>query len=145
MPESSPTPEEALSRCQSAETAAELSVALARAHDAESLLAEIEPLAAAGRFLLDSRHQINNTLSSVLGNAELLLLDPEAVSPQAREQIRAIHNMTLRLYELVQRISAVEKDARPANAAAHLSPKRVRSLLNAHSPKDGLKQPHPLL
>jgi signal transduction histidine kinase len=144
MPETS-SKEKIPSPRQPAETSTELSVALARAENAESRLAEIEPLAEAGRFALDSRHEINNTLSSVLGNAELLLVEPEAVSPQAREQIRAIHKMTLRLYELVQQISAVEKDVRQANAAAQVSPKRARALLNTHSPEKAENQPYPLL
>jgi len=114
-----------------AATALRLGQASSRAERAERLLAELRPLAEVGRFVLDARHKINNTLSSVLGNAELLLVEPEAIGPQAREQVRAIHDMGLRLYELVQRMATVETDARKANPVNPPTPRRSRTLLPA--------------
>src|SRR5512146_1876234 len=35
-----------------------------------------------GRYMAEMRHALNNALTSVLGNAELLLLEPGAMSPQ---------------------------------------------------------------
>jgi signal transduction histidine kinase len=118
-----------------------LEQAYARAERAESLLAELRPLAEVGRFVLESRHQINNTLSSVLGNSELLLMEPKTLGSQAREQIRSIHKMSLRLYELVQRMGEVETDARKTNAAMLLPPRRSRIPLASASHEQGLTQP----
>jgi signal transduction histidine kinase len=127
-----------------AAAALRLGQALSRAERAERLLVELRPLAEVGRFVLDARHKINNTLSSVLGNAELLLLEPEAIGPQAREQVRAIHDMGLRLYELVQRMAAVETDARKANPAIPLTPRRSRTLLRAPASGTPLNRLNPL-
>jgi signal transduction histidine kinase len=59
------------------------------------------------------RHSLNNALTSVLGNSELLLLDPDALAPldpKARNQIDTIRNMALRMHEILQRFSSLEKE-----------------------------------
>ena len=56
------------------------------------------------------RHTMNNALTSVLGNAELLLLEPGAFSAGVRSQIDTIRNMALRLHEILQRFSSLEKE-----------------------------------
>ena len=127
-----------------ADAALRLGQVSSRAERAERLLAEMRPLAEVGRFVLESRHKINNTLSSVLGNAELLLVEPETIGPQARTQIRAIHNMSLRLYELVQRMAAVETDARKAGSAMPGTSPRSRTLLTTPSRRNRLDQPNRL-
>ena len=66
--------------------------------------------AALGRYMLDSRHGFNNALTSVLGNAELLLLDGEKLPPEMREQVDTIHDMALRLHEMMQRFSSLETE-----------------------------------
>jgi signal transduction histidine kinase len=63
-----------------------------------------------GRYLLEMRHSFNNALTSVLGNAELLLLEPGAVSAQVREQIDTMHSMALRMHEIMQRLSSLEAE-----------------------------------
>ena len=63
-----------------------------------------------GRYLLEMRHSFNNALTSVLGNAELLLMEPGAVSAQVREQIDTIHSMALRMHEIMQRLSSLEAE-----------------------------------
>ncbi len=62
--------------------------------------------------MLDMRPSVNNALTSVLGNADLLLLDAESIHPDAREQIRTIHTMALRLNEIMQRFSSVAAEMR---------------------------------
>jgi signal transduction histidine kinase len=66
--------------------------------------------AALGKYMLDARHGFNNALTSVLGNAELLLLEPAALPERMREQIDTIHNMALRLHEMMQRFSSLESE-----------------------------------
>lgn len=63
-----------------------------------------------GRYMLEMRHSFNNALTSVLGNAELLLLEPGAVSAQVREQIDTMHSMALRMHEIMQRLSSLEAE-----------------------------------
>jgi len=86
--------------------------ATARAQRAERVAAEIQRNATLGRYMLDMRPSVNNALTSVLGNADLLLLDPRPIHPDAREQIRTIHTMALRLNEIMQRFSSVAAEMR---------------------------------
>jgi signal transduction histidine kinase len=86
--------------------------ATARAQRAERVSAEIQRNATLGRYMLDMRPSVNNALTSVLGNADLLLLDPRPIHPDAREQIRTIHTMALRLNEIMQRFSSVAAEMR---------------------------------
>lgn len=86
--------------------------AVARARRAEQAAAASQRFAALGRYMLDVRHSFNNALTSVLGNAELLLIDPGAFTPEVREQIETIRTMSLRLHEIMQRFSSLESEMR---------------------------------
>jgi signal transduction histidine kinase len=86
--------------------------ATARAQRAERIAAEAQRNAILGRYMLDMRPSVNNALTSVLGNADLLLLEPGQIHPDAREQIRTIHTMALRLHEIMQRFSSVAAEMR---------------------------------
>jgi signal transduction histidine kinase len=70
----------------------------------------LERQAHLGRYMLEMRHTLNNTLTSVLGNSELLLLEPGSLSAGARSQIETIRNMSLRMHEILQRFSSLEKE-----------------------------------
>ena len=72
--------------------------------------AQMEHQAALGRYMLEVRHNLNNALTSVLGNSELMLLDSETLSPTLRPQLETIHNMTLRMNEIMQRFSSLQKE-----------------------------------
>jgi len=77
--------------------------------------------AALGRYILEMRHGLNNALTSVLGNSELLLLEPETLAPLAppvRSQIDTIRNMALRIHEILQRFSSLEKELNVAQKQA---------------------------
>lgn len=67
--------------------------------------------AALGRYMAESRHDLNNSLTSVLGNAELLLLDSEQLPESARDQLRTIHEMALHMHQIMQRFSSSEMRA----------------------------------
>jgi signal transduction histidine kinase len=56
------------------------------------------------------RHNLNNALTSVLGNSELLLLEPGSLSAPARSQMETIRSMALRMHEILQRFSSLEKE-----------------------------------
>jgi signal transduction histidine kinase len=70
----------------------------------------LERQALLGRYMLEMRHTLNNTLTSVLGNSELLLLEPGSLSAGARSQIETVRNMSLRIHEILQRFSSLEKE-----------------------------------
>jgi signal transduction histidine kinase len=81
-----------------------------RARAAELACATLERQAMLGRYMLDMRHNLNNALTSVLGNSDLLLLEPGSLSASARAQIETVRNMTLRIHEILQRFSSLEKE-----------------------------------
>lgn len=82
----------------------------ARARAAEEACAILERQAMLGRYMLDMRHGLNNALTSLLGNSDLLLVEPGSLSAQARAQIETIRNMTLRIHEVLQRFSSLENE-----------------------------------
>ena len=60
--------------------------------------------------MMEMRHGLNNALTSLLGNSDLLLIEPGSLSAQSRGQIETIRNMTLRIHEVMQRFSSLEKE-----------------------------------
>ena len=93
--------------------------ATARAQRAEHAASVRERDATLGRYMLEMRHTFNNALTSVLGNSELLLLEPGALSAQARDQVDTIHTMALRLREVMQRFSSLENEMRFSEKESH--------------------------
>jgi signal transduction histidine kinase len=81
-----------------------------RARAAEQSCAALQRQAILGRYMLEMRHNLNNALTSVLGNSDLLLLEPGSFSAQTRAQMETIRNMTLRIHEIMQRFSSLEKE-----------------------------------
>ncbi len=86
-----------------------------RAHKAEQAAAQLHRQATLGRYMLEMRHNLNNALTSVLGNSELLLLEPGTLSAGAREQVDTIRNMALRMHEIIQRFSSLDAEMRFAD------------------------------
>jgi signal transduction histidine kinase len=101
---------------------------LARAHRAELAGQALERQATLGRYMLDVRHTLNNALTSVLGNSELLLLEPESFSAASRSQIETIRNMAVRMHEILQRFSSIEKEL---NAVEQQAENEARSRIRA--------------
>lgn len=85
------------------------SLAEARARDAETLCASAQAEATLGRYIVEMHHNINNALTSVLGNAELLTAEP-GLPARVLTQADTILNMALRLHHVFQRFSSIEKE-----------------------------------
>jgi len=85
-----------------------------RAARAESANAESQREATLGRYMIEMRHSCNNALTSILGNSELLLMEPGTFSADVREQLETIHSMSLRLHEILQRFSSIESEMQVA-------------------------------
>jgi signal transduction histidine kinase len=86
--------------------------AVQRAQRAEGLALASQGHATLGRYMLEMRPSVNNALTSVLGNADLLLLEPGQDAGESREQIQTIHTMALRLNEIMQRFSSLATEMR---------------------------------
>jgi signal transduction histidine kinase len=80
-----------------------------RVREADRARTTAEAEAMLGRYMIDMRHNVNNALTSVLGNAELLLLEP-GLPANVQAQADTIRNMALRLHEVFQRFSSLEKE-----------------------------------
>ncbi len=71
-----------------------------------------------GRYMTDMKHNVNNAMTSLLGNAELLLLEPGELSAQSLAQIKTIHTMALRINEIMQRFSSLASEMRDAETTS---------------------------
>lgn len=100
-----------------------------RARRAEHRALACERHATLGRYMLEMRPSVNNALTSVLGNADLLLGEPGQTSAETREQIRTIHTMALRLNEIMQRFSSLASEMqageKPSQAETETASPRV--------------------
>jgi signal transduction histidine kinase len=88
------------------------------ARQAERRAAKNENHAVLGRYMMDMKHSMNNALTSMLGNAELLLLEPGQLSSQSLAQIKTMHSMALRINEIMQRFSSLASEMREAENAS---------------------------
>ena len=98
-----------------------------RAEKAEEAAAEAAAHATLGLYMLEMRHSLNNALTSVLGNAELMLLDPGKVPEEIREQLATIRSMSLRMNEILARFSSLEMELKFAKREAKGDAVLVRS------------------
>jgi signal transduction histidine kinase len=92
-----------------------------RASESDRLRTAVEAEATLGRYMAEMCHTVNNALTSVLGNAELLLLEP-GLPAQVLAQADTIRNMALRLNEVFHRFSSIEKEL---SVVARESGKRI--------------------
>jgi signal transduction histidine kinase len=92
--------------------------ALNFATQVERQAAKHQHLATLGRYMTDMKHSMNNALTSMLGNAELLLLEPGQLSSQSLAQIRTIHSMAMRINEIMLRFSSLASEMREAENAS---------------------------
>ncbi|HSZ64412.1 MAG TPA: hypothetical protein VK828_21615 [Terriglobales bacterium] len=85
----------------------------ASARESETLCATAQAEATLGRYMVEMRTNVNNALTTVLGNAELLVLEP-GLPATVLAQSDSIRNMALRLHEIFQRFSSLEKELKVA-------------------------------
>jgi signal transduction histidine kinase len=92
--------------------------ALRLAQKSEERSAKNAHQAMLGRYMMDMRHSMNNAMTSLLGNAELLLLEPGELSAQSLAQIKTIHTMALRINEIMQRFSSLASEMRDSETSS---------------------------
>jgi signal transduction histidine kinase len=86
------------------------SEAVKRLHRIEQENAHLQQQATLGNYMREMLHNLNNALTSVLGNSELLLLEPGSLTANSRSQIETIRNMAMRMHEILQRFASLEKE-----------------------------------
>jgi signal transduction histidine kinase len=102
--------------------------ALRLARQAERNAARNENDATLGRYMMDMKHSVNNALTSMLGNAELLLLEPGQLSSQSLAQIKTIHSMALRINEIMQRFSSLASEMRGAETTSQAETNEAKTI-----------------
>ena len=93
--------------------------ATVRAKKAEQTISSAQKHAVLGRYMLDMRHNLNNALTSIMGNSELLLLEPGKLTADVREQVETIHNMSMRVHEILQRFTSLETEMQFSERMSH--------------------------
>jgi hypothetical protein len=79
---------------------------LSRANEAHS---QLQHQASLGKYMIETRHNLNNALTSILGNCDLILLEEE-LPGTVMGQVETIRNMGMRLNEIMQRFSSLQKE-----------------------------------
>ena len=100
-----------------------------RARENATLCAAAQAEATLGRFMVEMRTNVDDVLTSVLGNAELMMLEP-GLPASVLAQADTIRNMALRLHEVFQRFSSIEKEL------------RIEAELTIPAPESGKKAAH---
>lgn len=93
--------------------------------------AALERQAELGSYMLNMRHGLNNALTSVLGNAELLLLEGNTYPPSVQLQFETIRNMSIRIHEIFQRFTSLEKELRATGPDAERPARRSAASVSA--------------
>lgn len=71
---------------------------------------QAERLGAIGEIVIAVRHEINNPLTTVIGNIELLLERYGSVDKDLTKRLEAVLNNSLRIAEIVQKLQGIKKD-----------------------------------
>jgi signal transduction histidine kinase len=91
-----------------------------RASRAEATQTVLKRNAVLGQYVLEMRHSLNNALTSILGHSELLMMQPGAMGASERTQVATIRNMGLRMHEILQRFSSLEKELTVAETSPEM-------------------------
>ncbi len=76
--------------------------------EANQKLIRAERLAAIGEIGITIRHEINNPLTSILGNAQLILSKDDRIPEDIRKQVKTIEKMSLRIKDIIKRLEHIE-------------------------------------
>ncbi len=79
----------------------------------QARLIRAERLAAIGQLGLAVKHEINNPMTAILGNAEWLLEQEASLSEEGRRALKLVYDMAIRVRDIVARLENVEDVRRP--------------------------------
>jgi PAS domain S-box-containing protein len=74
------------------------------------LLVKAERLVAIGQVGIAVRHEINNPLTTIIGNTELLIERLENADPDLKARLDMILNNAIRIAEIVKRLEGIKQD-----------------------------------
>lgn len=74
------------------------------------MLVQAERLGAIGQIVVAVRHEINNPLTTLIGNVELLMERYEGRDQEIMTRLETILNNALRIAEIVKQLQAIKKD-----------------------------------
>ena len=97
-----------------------------RAREAELTNHAHQRFGVLGKSLLEARPGMVNALTSLLGNADLILLSEQPLPAECREQVRTIRTMALRLNEMVQRLSSLESEMELNDRKSQVETREIR-------------------
>jgi signal transduction histidine kinase len=97
-----------------------------RVAELEQQLLSPERFAALGRLFAKERHGLGNALTSVLGNSELLLMEP-GLRDAVRGQIKMIYQMSTKMFESLQRMTSLDMEMQMAERRARRETPRTPS------------------
>jgi len=88
--------------------AAELGTAYEELQRTQEALVRTERLAAMSQVAVTVRHEINNPLTAVLGNAEWLLVADQTLSAKGRYVMQEIEKAAIRIRDVVRKLDEIE-------------------------------------
>ncbi len=91
--------------------------ALQRGDELEERLSRTERFSALGRFIAGHQHDMANALTGLMGHAELLMTERD-ISQEVRHKVGTIHAMSLRIHDVLQKLSSLDRDLRVAERQA---------------------------
>ena len=92
--------------------------------EAERLAAQNQQFARLGRYMVEMRHGFNNAMTSLLGNAELLLQDPGTLSARVVEQLQTIRAMAMRMNQMMLHLRSLEAEMEIVESGLADTPQR---------------------
>jgi len=102
-------------------------IAESKIEQTEASLQNLNSQAQLGRYIIDIRHNFNNCLTAVLGNAELLLMENGNLPPHYKDQLDTILSMALRMHQMMQRFSSLETEMQFAERHSHSETKTEKT------------------
>ena len=78
--------------------------------EAQERIIRMERLAAIGEIGLAIRHEINNPLGTILGYAQLLLLETKSLPEEVRKRVEAISRGAVRIRDVVRRLEEMREE-----------------------------------
>jgi signal transduction histidine kinase len=91
--------------------------ALHRGDELEERLLRTERFSALGKFVAEHQHDMANALTGLMGHAELLMTERD-ISQEFRHKVGTIHTMSMRIHDVLQKLSSLDRDLRVAERQA---------------------------
>jgi len=86
-------------------------IALKNKHliETQERLIEAERCAAVGQIGITVRHEINNPLTAILGQTQLLLMRRKDLPEDVRQRLQIIEQLSMRIRDIVKKLEAIKK------------------------------------